>query len=40
VAYLIKRHSNRKMYDQQASRYIALDEIKQRLCGPKDRPAR
>ena len=29
MAYIIKRYSNRKMYDQQASRYVALDEIKQ-----------
>ena len=29
VAYIIKRYSNRKLYDQQASRYVTLDEIKQ-----------
>src|SRR5687767_5715812 len=29
MAYIIKRYSNRKMYDQQNSRYVTLDELKQ-----------
>ena len=29
VAYIIKRYSNRKLYDQQTSHYVTLDEIKQ-----------
>ncbi|MBM3778467.1 MAG: hypothetical protein FJW23_09545 [Acidimicrobiia bacterium] len=29
VAYTIKRYSNRKMYDPQTSRYVALDDIRQ-----------
>ena len=29
MAHIIKRYSNRKLYDQQASRYVTLDEIRQ-----------
>jgi polyhydroxyalkanoate synthesis repressor PhaR len=33
MAYVVKRYSNRKLYDQQASRYITLDEIRQLIRG-------
>ena len=33
VAYIIKRYSNRKLYDQQTSRYVTLEEIKQLISG-------
>ena len=33
MAYVIKRYSNRKLYDQQTSRYVTLDEIKQLIRG-------
>ena len=29
VAYIIKRYSNRKLYDPQHSRYVTLDDLKQ-----------
>ena len=29
MAYIIKRYSNRKLYDPQASRYVTLDDLKQ-----------
>jgi len=31
MAYVIKRYSNRKLYDTQESRYVTLDEIQEMI---------
>ena len=31
MAYVIKRYSNRKLYDTQESRYVTLEELEERL---------
>src|SRR5262245_10579323 len=36
MAYVIKRYSNRKLYDTQESRYVTLDEIEEMIRGGKE----
>jgi polyhydroxyalkanoate synthesis repressor PhaR len=36
VAYVIKRYSNRKLYDTQESRYVTLEEIEELIRGGKE----
>ena len=31
MAYVIKRYSNRKLYDTQESRYVTLEEIEEMI---------
>ena len=33
MPYIIKRYANRKLYDPQTSRYVTLDDLKQRIRG-------
>jgi polyhydroxyalkanoate synthesis repressor PhaR len=36
MAYVIKRYSNRKLYDTQESRYVTLEEIEEMIRGGKE----
>jgi polyhydroxyalkanoate synthesis repressor PhaR len=36
MAYVIKRYSNRKLYDTQESRYVTLDEIEEMIRGGRE----
>src|SRR5437870_12251730 len=36
MAYIIKRYSNRKLYDTQESRYVTLEEIEEMIRGGKE----
>ena len=36
MAYIIKRYSNRKLYDTQESRYVTLEEIEEMIRGSKE----
>jgi polyhydroxyalkanoate synthesis repressor PhaR len=36
MAYVIKRYSNRKLYDTQESRYVTLDEIEEMVRGGRE----
>src|SRR5438309_529922 len=36
MAYVIKRYSNRKLYDTQESRYVTLEEIEEMLRGGRE----
>jgi polyhydroxyalkanoate synthesis repressor PhaR len=36
MAYVVKRYSNRKLYDTQESRYVTLDEIEEMIRGGKE----
>src|ERR671923_2740235 len=36
MAYVIKRYSNRKLYDTQESRYVTLDEIEEMIRAGKE----
>jgi polyhydroxyalkanoate synthesis repressor PhaR len=36
MGYVIKRYSNRKLYDTQESRYVTLDEIEEMIRGGKE----
>src|SRR5215468_7395484 len=36
MAYVIKRYSNRKLYDTQESRYVTLEEIEEMIRGGRE----
>jgi polyhydroxyalkanoate synthesis repressor PhaR len=36
MAYVIKRYSNRKLYDPQASRYVTLEELAAMIRGGRE----
>ena len=36
MAYVIKRYSNRKLYDTQESRYVTLEEIEEMIRAGKE----
>ena len=38
MAYVIKRYSNRKLYDTQESRYVTLEELEELIRAGKEKP--